>query len=61
MLDKDSTATAPKKIMLLNNLNLSTSYDVSADSLRWSPMRVSGGTLFFKQVEMLLNGVNFFV
>jgi lipopolysaccharide assembly outer membrane protein LptD (OstA) len=47
--DKDSTATAPKKIMLLNNLNLSTSYDVSADSLRWSPMRLSGGTLLFKQ------------
>jgi lipopolysaccharide assembly outer membrane protein LptD (OstA) len=47
--DKDSTATAPKKIMLLNNLNLSTSYDVSADTLRWSPMRISGGTLLFKQ------------
>ncbi len=47
--DKDSTATAPKKIMLLNNLNFSTSYDMAADSLRWSPMRVSGGTLLFKQ------------
>lgn len=47
--DKDSTATAPKKIMLLNNLNFSTSYDFAADSLRWSPMRVSGGTLLFKQ------------
>jgi lipopolysaccharide assembly outer membrane protein LptD (OstA) len=47
--DKDSTATEPKKIMLLNNLNLSTSYNASADSLRWSPMRISGGTLLFKQ------------
>ena len=47
--DKDTTATKPKKIMLLNNLNLSTSYDLAADSLRWSPMRVSGGTLLFKQ------------
>jgi lipopolysaccharide assembly outer membrane protein LptD (OstA) len=47
--DKDSTKTEPKKIMLLNNLNLSTSYDVSADSLRWAPMRLSGGTLLFKQ------------
>lgn len=52
--DKDSTATAPKKIMLLNNLNFSTSYDIAADSLRWSPMRVSGGTLLFKQ-KMNLN------
>jgi len=47
--DKDSTKTEPKKIMLLNNLNFSTSYDITADSLRWSPMRVSGGTLLFKQ------------
>lgn len=47
--DKDSTATAPKKIMLLNNLNIAASYDMAADSLRWSPMRVSGGTLLFKQ------------
>ena len=47
--DRDSTKTEPKKIMLLNNLNLSTSYDVSADSLRWTPMRLSGGTTLFKQ------------
>jgi hypothetical protein len=47
--DKDSTKTEPKKLMLLNNLNFSTSYDITADSLRWSPMRISGGTLLFKQ------------
>lgn len=42
--DKDTTATEPKKIILLNNLNFSTSYNFAADSLRWSPMRVTGGT-----------------
>lgn len=47
--DKDSTKTEAKKIMLLNNLNFSTSYDITADSLKWSPMRISGGTQFFKQ------------
>lgn len=47
--DKDSTKTEPKKIMLLNNLNFSTSYDITADSLRWAPMRVSGGTQILKQ------------
>ncbi len=49
--DKDSTKTEPKKVMLLNNLNLSTSYNLKADgvtSLAWSPVRVSGGTQFFK-------------
>ncbi|WP_178991946.1 putative LPS assembly protein LptD [Winogradskyella schleiferi] len=41
---KDSTKTEPEKIFLLNNLNFSTSYNIAADSLNWSPVRVSGGT-----------------
>ena len=47
--DKDSTKTEPKKIMLLNNLNFSTSYDITADSLKLAPLRMSGGTQFFNQ------------
>ncbi|MCL6295281.1 putative LPS assembly protein LptD [Jejuia spongiicola] len=46
--DKDSTATEPKKIILLNNLNFSTSYNFAGDSLQWSPVRVSGGTQLFE-------------
>ncbi|MHA7944343.1 putative LPS assembly protein LptD [Formosa sp. 3Alg 14/1] len=42
--DKDTTATEAKKVMLLNNLNFSTSYNIAGDSLQWSPVRVSGGT-----------------
>jgi len=42
--DKDSTATEAKKIIIFNNLNFSTSYNIAADSLRWTPMRVAGGT-----------------
>ena len=45
--DKDSTRTEAKKIMLLNNLNFSTSYNLNADgvnSLALAPVRVSGGT-----------------
>ena len=41
---KDSTKTEPEKIFILNNLNFSTAYDIAADSLNWSPVRVSGGT-----------------
>ena len=47
--DKDSTKTEAKKIMLLNNLNISTSYDMTADSLKLAPMRISAGTQLFKQ------------
>ena len=46
--DRDSTATEPKKIILLNNLNFSTSYNFAGDSLKWSPIRMSGGTQLFK-------------
>jgi len=42
--DKDNTATEAKKIILLNNLNLSTSYNIAGDSLNWSPLRITGGT-----------------
>ena len=42
--DTDSTSTEPKKIVLLNNLNISTSHNFAADSLRWSPVRM--GTMF---------------
>lgn len=45
--DKDTTATEPKKVILLNNLNFSTSYNFAGDSLQWSPVRMSGGTQLF--------------
>jgi lipopolysaccharide assembly outer membrane protein LptD (OstA) len=47
--DKDSTKVEPKKVMLLNNFNLSTGYNIAADSLAWSPLRITGGTNLFKQ------------
>src|SRR5690606_15814864 len=42
--DKDTTATEPKKINLLNNLNFATAYNFAGDSLQWSPVRMTGGT-----------------
>ena len=41
---KDSTSTESEKRFILNNLNFSTAYDLAADSLNISPVRVSGGT-----------------
>lgn len=52
--DKDSTATEPKKIFLLNSLNFSTSYNIASDSLNWSPVRMTGGTQLFDN-KMSLN------
>jgi len=45
---KDSLDTEDKKITLLNNLNFSTSYNIAADSLKWSPVSMNAGTRFFK-------------
>ena len=44
VMPKDSTATEAKKVNLLNNLNFSTSYNIAADSLNWSPVRMTAGT-----------------
>ncbi|NER14006.1 LPS-assembly protein LptD [Leptobacterium flavescens] len=41
---RDTTETEPKKISLLSSLNFNTAYNLEADSLRWSPLRVTGGT-----------------
>lgn len=45
--DRDTTATEAKKIIIFNNLNFSTNYNISADSLKWSPVRMTGGTQLF--------------
>ena len=45
--DRDSTKVEAKKVMLLNNLNISTSYNLDADgvtTLALAPFRLSGGT-----------------
>ena len=57
--DNDSTATGPKKIVLLNNLNISTSHNFVADSLRWSPMRLSSGFSFLKNKMSVNFGTTF--
>ena len=37
-----------RKVKILNNLNLRTSYNVAADSLRWSPVSLTAGTQLLK-------------
>lgn len=39
---KDSVDATPRKVKLLNNLNISTSYNLAGDSLRLSPISVRG-------------------
>jgi hypothetical protein len=46
--EKDTTLTEPKTIKLLDNLNFYTGYDIAADSLNFSPLRVTGSTQLLK-------------
>ena len=48
VIDKESEDNELKKIVLLNNLNFSTAYNLAADSLNLSPVRMTGGTQLFK-------------
>lgn len=50
--DKDSTATEPKKVSILSNLNLSTSYNFEADSLKLSPINLTGATEIIPKVPI---------
>ena len=56
VMSKDSTEVEPEKITLINNLNFSTSYNMAADSLKWSPVRMTAGTdLFNKKLKLNIN------
>ncbi len=52
--DKDSTATKPKKVPILSNFNIATSYNLEADSLKLSPFTLNGGTTLLK-TKMSIN------
>ena len=43
-----------KKVTILNNLNFNTSYNIAADSLKWSPLNANAGTRLFKD-KLALN------
>lgn len=51
----DTTAEV-KKITLIENLTLSMSYDLAKDSLRWSPLNVSGRTTLFRNLVLSYSG-----
>ena len=57
--DKDTLATEPKKIFLLNSFNLNTSYNLEADSLKLSPINLTGGTTLLDNKMNINFGASF--
>lgn len=46
------TITGTRKIKLLESFRLGISYNIAADSLRWSPLTMSGNTTLFKNLRI---------
>lgn len=55
MKTKKDTSNSFTKIILLNNLSFSTSYNIAADSLRWANPVINGNTTIFKNVNVNFN------
>lgn len=49
------TVTGTKKVMLIDNFSISTSYDLARDSLRWSDINISARTTLFKKIQISYN------
>ncbi|MGK0386404.1 MAG: lipopolysaccharide assembly outer membrane protein LptD (OstA), partial [Patiriisocius sp.] len=54
--DRDSTATEPKKVILLNNLNFGTGYNIAGDSLQWNPLSVTGSIPIIPKMDVNFSG-----
>ncbi|MDY0286671.1 MAG: putative LPS assembly protein LptD [Bacteroidales bacterium] len=50
--DKNDTLTGTKKVKIIDNLSLSTSYDIARDSLNWDPLSLSGRTKLFNLINI---------
>ena len=51
------TITGTRKVMLIDNFNISTSYDLARDSLRWQPLSLSATTTLFKKIQIRYSSV----
>ena len=49
---RKDTVTGTKKIKLIDNFSIQTSYDLAKDSLRWSALKLSGRTTLFKGFDI---------
>lgn len=53
--DRSDTITGDRKIVLIDNLTFSTSYNMAVDSLNWQPLTMSGRTKLFKNLDIRYN------
>jgi hypothetical protein len=49
---KNDTTGKPKKVKIIENFTMNTSYNIFADSLRWAPISMSYRTTLFKNINL---------
>lgn len=52
---KSDTVTGTKKVVLIEQMSLATSYDLTKDSLKWSILSLSVRTTLFKKIQVAYN------
>ena len=50
--NRKDTVTGTKKIVLIDNFTIATTYDLAKDSVQWSPVTLSGYTTLFKALKV---------
>ena len=55
VFSKDDTTGIPKKVKLIDNLNMNTGYRLFADSLRWNDISMSTRTTLFENINISAN------
>ena len=53
---KKDTLTGVRKVKVIDNLSISSAYDIARDSLRWSDLSVSGRTTLFRNLQIQYSG-----
>jgi hypothetical protein len=55
VFQRDDTTGKPKKVSLIDNFGITTSYNIFADSLRWSPIAMVLRTTLFNNIGVSAN------
>jgi len=53
---KKDTVTGTKKVNLIDNLSISTNYDIAKDSLNWNFIYLNGHTRLFQNIDISFTG-----
>ena len=54
VFEKNDTTGKPKKIKIIDNFGINTSYNIFADSLRWAPITLDARTTIKNNISISL-------